>query len=195
MGGVIIKWDDRWIIRGFAKKYNVSQASVEKYFYLLVLKTYTGKLSELNFLRKIASCTGIKAGPKEMQGLWKTAFRKKSNLDKNVFNLIKTLHKNGYKIAVLSNTSGKYRAQTYAKRMRKYMRLAVMSCDVKMKKPEKRIFIYTMKKLRASPGECVFIDDKKENVAGARKVGMHTIQFRNAAQLRRDLKKLDVKIS
>ena len=42
----------------------------------------------------------------------------------------------------------------------------------------------------------LFIDDKKENVIGARKVGMYAIHFKNPTQLVRELKeKYDLDIS
>jgi glucose-1-phosphatase len=41
--------------------------------------------------------------------------------------------------------------------------------------------------LGASPGECVFIDDRQLNIAGAIEAGLDAIFFRDAAQLEREL--------
>jgi epoxide hydrolase-like predicted phosphatase len=193
MGGVIVKWDDRTITRAFADKYGKSRKKVESSFFRWLAESHTGNISEIKFLGRVAGATGISAEPSEMLRLWKAVFRKRSSLDKGVAGLIRKLHRDGYRIAVITNTSGSYRAQSYVKMLRRYIRLSVTSCYVHMKKPEKRIFLYTMRKLHAKPAECVFIDDKAENVAGARRAGMHAIRFRNAAQLQRDLKKLGVK--
>jgi FMN phosphatase YigB (HAD superfamily) len=40
--------------------------------------------------------------------------------------------------------------------------------------------------------ECCFIDDRALNLECARKLGMHTIEMKNAKQLREDLSKLGV---
>ena len=46
----------------------------------------------------------------------------------------------------------------------------------------------------AKPEECVFIDDRVENIEGARKLGIHGIVFENKEQLKKDLEKLGVKV-
>ncbi len=194
IGGVLIRWSDDLVIREFAKKYKAGRRKIERCFFLYLSDAYANKINELEYLGRVAKCAGIKAKPKEMQLVWKSVFEKKSRMDAGVFNLIKTLHKNTYKIAIISNTSSNYRSQTYAKRIRKYTRLSVMSCDVGMIKPGRRIFVYTMKKLRARPQECIFVDDVRKNTAAAKRLGINGIHFRSAAQLRRDLKKLGVKL-
>ena len=44
------------------------------------------------------------------------------------------------------------------------------------------------RKLGAEPGDLVFIDDKDENIAAATAVGIRSLRFRDAGQLRTDLK-------
>jgi len=63
-----------------------------------------------------------------------------------------------------------------------------------MKKPHKKIYVYTLKKLGAKPHECIFIDNLKRNTDSAKKLGIKTIHFRNSKQLRKDLTRLSVKI-
>ena len=38
------------------------------------------------------------------------------------------------------------------------------------------------------PNECLFIDDKPENIAGAERAGLHGVVFTNTDQLREALK-------
>ncbi len=57
-------------------------------------------------------------------------------------------------------------------------------------KPEKEAYRIVLKKISAKPSDCVFIDDKEENVAGARAVGMNGVLFNNSSQLSRDLEKI-----
>ena len=40
------------------------------------------------------------------------------------------------------------------------------------------------------PSESIFVDDNADNVVGARNVGMHAVQFKNAAQLEQELKEV-----
>jgi FMN phosphatase YigB (HAD superfamily) len=42
--------------------------------------------------------------------------------------------------------------------------------------------------LGRGPGECLFVDDRPENVAGAARAGLPALRFVDAATLRRDLR-------
>lgn len=51
----------------------------------------------------------------------------------------------------------------------------VDSSFVGMRKPDPRIFELSLERLGVAPDEAVFIDDAAGNVAGAQKVGLHTV--------------------
>jgi len=51
------------------------------------------------------------------------------------------------------------------------------SCDFNLLKPSPEMYQYVMNKLNVDASECLFIDDLKDNVEGAKKVGMEAIQF------------------
>lgn len=55
--------------------------------------------------------------------------------------------------------------------------LCVWSYALKMAKPDLEIFRRTAEMLAISPKRVLFIDDKKENVAAAREVGMRGMQY------------------
>jgi putative hydrolase of the HAD superfamily len=56
----------------------------------------------------------------------------------------------------------------------------VISGDVGMHKPEPEIFLLGAERIGVPPGECVFVDDLRENCAGAEAVGMTAILHRGA---------------
>jgi epoxide hydrolase-like predicted phosphatase len=56
----------------------------------------------------------------------------------------------------------------------------VISGEVGMHKPEPDIFLLGAERLDVAPGECVFVDDLRENCAGAEAVGMTAILHRGA---------------
>ena len=55
----------------------------------------------------------------------------------------------------------------------------VVSSDVHMIKPDIRICQYLLEKYGLQPQECLFIDDREENVEGARTAGMEAVVFQN----------------
>ena len=66
----------------------------------------------------------------------------------------------------------------------------VFSCDVKLIKPDPKIYECLIKKYNLVPGECVFIDDLEKNVSAAKKLGFHGIQSVTFKQVQEDLNKL-----
>ena len=53
----------------------------------------------------------------------------------------------------------------------------VVSSDIKLIKPDMRIYEYLLDKYRLTPGECLFIDDRADNAAAAEKTGMQALVF------------------
>jgi putative hydrolase of the HAD superfamily len=56
----------------------------------------------------------------------------------------------------------------------------VISGDVGMHKPEPEIFLLGARRIDVPPAECVFVDDLRENCAGAEGVGMTAVLHRGA---------------
>ena len=72
------------------------------------------------------------------------------------------------------------------------------SAEIGYRKPDVRIFKSVLKKVGAKAQSVLFVDDKKHNIAAARKVGINTIHFTgDIPAVMRSLKKygVDVKIS
>ena len=61
------------------------------------------------------------------------------------------------------------------------------SCYLRLRKPDPRIYQAALGIAQRAPGECVFIDDRPENLEPARGLGMHAILFESAEQLRASL--------
>lgn len=61
------------------------------------------------------------------------------------------------------------------------------SCFVGARKPEEAIYRIALQVTQRAPEECVFIDDRPLNLECARLLGMRTIHYQGAAQLRGEL--------
>ncbi|KQR41134.1 HAD family phosphatase [Deinococcus sp. Leaf326] len=66
------------------------------------------------------------------------------------------------------------------------------SCYLGVLKPSPAIYRLGLSFAGVRPDEAVMIDDRAQNVQAARSVGMHAVQFRDAAGLRQDLAALGV---
>ena len=84
----------------------------------------------------------------------------------------------GYKIYVLSNASNTfydYFPERFAPLS--YFDGVVVSCDIHMIKPDRKIYQYLLDTYQLVPEECFFIDDRPENIEGAQDVGMNAMIF------------------
>jgi putative hydrolase of the HAD superfamily len=68
----------------------------------------------------------------------------------------------------------------------------LVSCRVKLCKPEPAIYQHALRTYGLEAQQTVFIDDVEKNVAAAARLGIHGIRFRNVAQLERELRALGV---
>lgn len=57
----------------------------------------------------------------------------------------------------------------------------VISAEVGLHKPQPEIYLLAAEQLAVKPAECVFVDDLRENCAGAEAVGMRAILHRDPA--------------
>lgn len=53
----------------------------------------------------------------------------------------------------------------------------IISGQVKMVKPDEKIYLYALERFGIKPEETLFIDDKMKNIEGAKKVGLNTYNF------------------
>ena len=102
---------------------------------------------------------------------------------------LQRIHAGGFKTAILSNMP-----TDMADHVReKFPWLAdfdhhIFSAEVRSAKPEPAIYRHAIEALGVAPPEALFIDDREENLAGARAMGIRGILYRSVAQLREDLR-------
>lgn len=66
----------------------------------------------------------------------------------------------------------------------------VISCEEHIIKPEKEIYLRLCERYGLEPSECLFTDDRMENVEGAKAAGMEAVLFTTVADYAGDLERL-----
>ena len=61
--------------------------------------------------------------------------------------------------------------------LKKYFKESIISGKIHMRKPENRIFAYTIKHLQCDPQDCVFVDNSVQNLNAAQEAGIKTVLF------------------
>ena len=188
-GGVLIDDPAPLLVQYCADALGVSQAD-----YLYAFTKYhddfqKGLLTEERALVNI--CGELKVAPPKVDSLWYDAFSCVSRIKPEVFKLVEYLKTSGFKTAFLSNTEIPavqfFRDQRYT-----MFDVTIFSCYEGIAKPERKIYEIALEKLRTEPRQSVFVDDKIENVNGARDVGMQGIVFENIDQLKTELSRLGI---
>jgi len=96
-------------------------------------------------------------------------------------------------MAALNNESreiNEYRITKF--NLRNYFKSFFSSCYLHLRKPDAEIYRRALEITQLKPKACVMIDDRDLNLECARELGMQTIQFQNAAQLRDELARLGI---
>jgi len=78
--------------------------------------------------------------------------------------------------------------------LRHYFSVFFSSCFLGLRKPDEEIYRTALQVAQRRPEECIFIDDREVNLECPRELGLATILFHDAAQLRRELKEYDIAI-
>lgn len=71
--------------------------------------------------------------------------------------------------------------------LRREFKAFFSSCYLGVRKPDEGIYKLALEVTQRAPEESLFIDDRELNLECAKQLGMRTVHFQNAAQLRQDL--------
>ncbi len=115
-------------------------------------------------------------------------------LDDELISLIRHLRDEGYRTALLSNAPAGLRDYLHELGISDAFDVLVISGEEGVIKPAPEIYERALARLDVAPAEAVFIDDMRQNVEAARRVGLQATHFRGLAPLRVWLRDLGVPI-
>ncbi len=106
---------------------------------------------------------------------------------------VKKLKEKGYKIYLLSNYSkASFEHDSKDFDFMEYIDGKVISYEIQSVKPEPCIYKKLLTKYNIKPEEAVFLDDVKENIESAQKLGINTILVTSHKVALEELKKLGI---
>ena len=194
LGGVLVDWNPEYV---YLNEFDGNRKKMNWFFDNICTSDWNEE-QDGGKLIKTATKERIKLFPehekliKMYYGRWEEML--KGEIIESV-NILKKLKSKNYKLIALTNWS----FETFPVAIRRFDFLKlfdgiVVSGKIKMLKPFKDIYNYTINKYKLSPSECVFIDDRVSNVQGAINCGIKGIHFQSSKQLIRELKKLNIEI-
>ncbi len=185
-GGVVIDVKLATFYNELAKH---SNGLTHDYFYTTILAgdLQKGTITLAQLHARLANEIKLTLSFKAFTDLW---FYIVQEPNKNIIPILHSL-KEKYPLYLLSNTESFNAAQLHTKIPNVFTK-CYFSYELGMAKPDKEIYEYVLKDIHCAADECIFIDDLAINIAGAEKVGIHTIHYTLHTDLAQELHKYGV---
>lgn len=189
-GGVVIKWKNNDPIFDYiADRYGIPRTEMRRTFELALPRLETGEVSMRDFLEEVLGQFGrrLRKGDSP-DGLWTLPFERLVMFRKGTVELVRSLRSRGYRVYLFSNTSLPHVRLLRRKGWDRLFDGFLSSCELRSMKPSATAFAGALAEVGAEPSDVVFIDDKEENVEGAKRFGIRwSFRFTSLARLRREI--------
>jgi epoxide hydrolase-like predicted phosphatase len=183
-GGVLCEETALGLISYFSKALQVAPEPLVSAFRPFLPAFQKGEISEDDLWQGM--CVVLKIERPYNQSLWGDALRAIYIPNMEMFALASRVKDKGYTVGLLSNAEmaamAFFHEQGYA-----MFDAAVFSCAEGTRKPEQRIYEIALERLNVKAHEAIFIDDRADFLAGAKRLGIHTILFKSPEQVRQEL--------
>jgi putative hydrolase of the HAD superfamily len=154
-----------------------------------------GTIDGLAYWQSIAETAGKEFTPAQIDSLIAADVAIWMRANPVMLEWVRALKSRGLKIAVLSNMPieiSKYMRQ-YAPWFKDFDYVC-FSAEVRLAKPEAAIFHACLKAVHSRPEECLFIDDRAENVEAARALGLQALKFESVQELAADVRSFNLPV-
>jgi putative hydrolase of the HAD superfamily len=191
LGGVVVRWDPDAIIAGvFSHSDAREKAKRDVFGHADWHDLDRGTIERDAVIRRGAERSGIPEA--EIRRLMDAVPPSLVPIAETV-DLLYRLKAKGYPLYCLSNMH--HASIDYLERKERFFEVfrgKVISCRLKLCKPDAAIYEHALKAHGLDAAEAVFIDDVDVNVAAAAKLGIRTIHFKNTTQCERELRAIGV---
>ncbi|MBM3137324.1 MAG: HAD family phosphatase [Chloroflexi bacterium] len=186
--GVLLISDIGSVEQIIQKRLDVTRAAIGDFFHSEFNdRVDKGEFTQEQYWLKLLDNLGL---PHDNLSIINKHFYSDLYIDPDLLRRIKE-YKKKYKTALLSNYSDVLRPLLNTQwRVDNAFDEIIISWEVKLVKPDPRIFDLTLQRLGVEKEEAVLIDDREVNIIGARKYGIHAVIFKNKEQAIEDLEKI-----
>ena len=184
MGNVLLEWNKDKILRGVVK--------TEKDYMILDKAIFQsglwerldlGTLTREELVLKVVSMIGSIYQEKVQEVVWN--WPSYIEIYTEVFPLLVRLKEKGHRIFVLSNTSPVFYKllEEQLSPLNEILDGFVLSYDIKVIKPDPKMFEEILHKYQLDPANCIFLDDVKDNTKMAESLGIKAYQVKHRSDV------------
>jgi 2-haloacid dehalogenase len=193
LGNVLVQWDPRFV---FDDKYFSSEKEREYFFEHICTADWNeqqdaGRSIVEGTMELISRFPDWEPAIRDYYGRWTEMLRGPVPGSVELFKELKDT--GGFKFYALTN----WNAQLFEIALVRYDFFhwfdgRVVSGEEKIRKPFPEFYQILLDRYKVDPSRAIFIDDSLRNIRAADKLGMNTIHFKDAMQLRQALKHLEI---
>jgi 2-haloacid dehalogenase len=187
LGGVLIDWDPRYLYR---KLFDGDSEAMEEFLATVCTQSWNEEQDAgRSFAEGCAVLKQVHPHKAELIDAWFARYDEMlAGPISGTVEILANLNSRNVPLYALSNWS----AETFPVALKRFAFLkwfkgVMLSGDVKLLKPDARIFRLFLETFAIDPALSVYIDDRRATVEAARAVGMHGIVFTDAAALQSEL--------
>jgi len=182
LGRVVIYFDNHIFFKKIAhySPYSAQEIAEKVHGHLDIIESFdSGKITPEEFYNRACEALKAKIDFDDFVPIYNDVF----SLNPPVLQILKRL-KSKYKLVLLSNTD----VMRFSFIKKKFPEIFifdeyVLSYEIGFIKPHPQIFIQTLEKAQAKAEDCLFIDDREENVKKATSLGIPVIHFTPSVDL------------
>jgi putative hydrolase of the HAD superfamily len=104
-------------------------------------------------------------------------------VDLEVLEVVRSVRRQGWRVGLLTNATDRLAADLGRLGLLEELDVVINSSELGVAKPDPEAFRLACRVMDASPDDCVFVDDRWENVSAARSVGLEAHHFTGAGSL------------
>lgn len=199
LGNVLLTFDNGRMCRQMGELLGADEASVRDFVMPtggagdLQWRFECGLLSEADYLQQLADHFGASPDPEALAVAASDIFAP----IEPTMRLADTLAKAGWRLGLLSNTNAAHWRFVMDGRypvLRSAFEVGMTSFAARSMKPDAGIYGQAIEAARVPAERVFFTDDKPENAAGARAVGIDAVVFTSTEQLIADLKERGIEV-
>lgn len=188
LGGVLVRTVDRAPRTQLAASLGLSRRDIEEIVFESpsAEQASIGVISEEQHWRNVIQALKLPEG--EIPRVHEEFFRGDC-WDESLFDFLRGLRKT-IRTGLISNAWIGLREVIVKHRFDDAFDTMIISAEVKVAKPNARIYQLALDKLVVAAEEAIFVDDMLANVEAARAVGMHAIQFTQSQEVMEEIGRL-----
>ena len=189
LGAVLFHWNPEAIAQEFAEDVTQRQLLLDQVFHHQDWKRLElGEITERQAIQSFANNTGLPLA--RMEALI-DSIKAYLTPKEDTVALLLELQQQGHRLFCLSNICTEiYQHVATRHTFFDAFEDVIVSAEVKLAKPDPKIFQYMLKRFNILPEETLFIDDMPANVASASSLGIQAIQFTEIADCRRAIARI-----